>query len=276
MQVSVVIPFFQDYEYFPEALESVRRQSHQAAEIIVVNDGKDEKSQQYLEQFDDIIVIHLPENRGSAAARNAGISAAMYSWVAFLDADDVWLENKLAMQVKFLTDNPHFDGCHVGVCTFNQQGIQKTYLNKPGSLQIEDMLIDTHILPSAFMIRRQALLDINLFDVNFRCKQDQELTLRLAVAGYQVGFINQCLIKLRRMNHGNTTSSGHKIIAGAWQMLRKHWHLYRQYPGTLSRFVYLSLMTAGGKMRGLERKSCFIIGKTMTWLIPGLRATANG
>lgn len=275
MQVSVVIPFFKDYKYFPEALESVRRQSHQAAEIIVVNDGKDAESEKYLSKFDDIIVIHLPVNQGSAAARNAGISAAVSPWIAFLDADDVWMENKLAMQVKFLTDNPHFDGCHTGVCTFNHQGIQNTYLNKPGSLNIADMLIDTHILPSAFMIRRQALLDINLFDVNFRCKQDQELTLRLAVAGYQVGFINQCLIKLRRMDHGNTTSSGHKIIAGAWLMLRKHWNLYRQYPGSLSRFVYYSLMTAGGKMQGLQRKSCFILGKTMTWVFPALRSATN-
>ncbi|TKB46641.1 glycosyltransferase family 2 protein [Thalassotalea mangrovi] len=275
MQISVVIPFYNDYDFFPEALASVRRQSYQVAEVVVVNDGADQKSRQFLGQFDDITVIHLPENSGSAAARNVGIIAAVSSWIAFLDADDVWMDNKLAMQVKFLKDNPHFDGCHTGVCTFNQDGILNTYLNKPGNLKISDMLIDTHVLPSALMIRRQALLDINLFDVKFRCKQDQELTLRLAVSGYQVGFINQCLMKLRRMDHGNTTSSGHKILAGAWQMLRKHRNLYRQYPGTTAKFIYFSLMTAGGKMHGLERKSCFMLGKTMARVFPSLRSLAS-
>lgn len=276
MRISVVIPFYKDFDYFAMALDSVRQQSYQPEEIIVVNDDSNSESRTFLESFTGITVIHLSKNCGSSAARNAGVRKASSPWIAFLDADDLWLKDKLAMQVKYLTDNPHLDGCHVGVCTFDQNGIQKVYVNKPPALKVRDVLVHTHVLPSAFMIRRQALLDLNLFDVNFRCKQDQELTLRLAVAGYQVGFISQCLTKLRRMGHGNTTSNGYKIIGGAWLMLRKHWSLYRQYPGTLSLFIYSSLMTAGGKMRGIERKSCFIIGKTMTMMFASLRTPERG
>ena len=120
--ISVVIPFYKAYDYFETALNSVRSQTSKVNEIIVVDDGCGDKAKEFLSQFDDIIVIHLEKNSGPSTARNTGVKAASNDWIAFLDADDIWHENKIEQQLEFLSNHPEFSACHTGIETFNDDG----------------------------------------------------------------------------------------------------------------------------------------------------------
>jgi glycosyltransferase involved in cell wall biosynthesis len=113
-RVSVVTPFLDPpLEFFREAIESVLRQTSEDWELLLVNDGSGpealEIARSYAETHpDQIRVIEHPhaENRGCSASRNLGVTHASGTIVAFLDADDVWLENRLSEHARLLEENP--------------------------------------------------------------------------------------------------------------------------------------------------------------------------
>ena len=112
-RVSVVIPVFNNAATIGRAIASVLAQrfnggteAGEQAEVIVVNDGSTDDSAEVLRGFGDRIHVIEQPNRGAAAARNAGVAAAHGDYLAFLDADDAWLPNKLAATIPLLERNP--------------------------------------------------------------------------------------------------------------------------------------------------------------------------
>ena len=127
--VSIVLPTYNRAHTLPRAVESVLRQTHERFELIVVDDSSTDDTVAVLDQFQDkrLRRIHLPTNRGPGAARNAGIKEARYDLIAFQDSDDVWFDDKLALQVAALREGigvvyhdiirVQRDGTHVLKCT---------------------------------------------------------------------------------------------------------------------------------------------------------------
>lgn len=107
--VSVVMAAFNGQSYLSEAIESVINQTYQHWELIIVNDGSTDETltiARSLEGNDGrITVINLPKNIGPAKARNSGISKALGRYIAFLDADDIWMPKKLDEQIAFMQAN---------------------------------------------------------------------------------------------------------------------------------------------------------------------------
>ena len=99
MSISVIIPYFNASATIKNCVESVVVQTHAVLEIIIVDDASREKDRQYLQEivhdYPILRIIVSEKNRGAAHARNVGISASHGEWIAFLDADDVWLPNKI-------------------------------------------------------------------------------------------------------------------------------------------------------------------------------------
>jgi len=261
IKITVVIPFFNAYDFFEASLNSILKQSHLVNEIIVVNDGCGLKADKYLNQFSDIKVISLTKNQGPSAARNAGVRAAKFDWIAFLDADDIWLPNKIEKQIDFLIKNPKFSACHTGVSIFDHTGTINTYINKPFDLTIDDLLKSTHVTPPSLLIKKSILEKVGHFDETMYCAEDHDLSLRIIEQGYKIGFINEALIRVRRMNHGNLSSSGRKLLIGNCQLFKKNHHLFKKKKGASSSYIYKTLMTAVGKSSGLEQKLYYALGK---------------
>ncbi len=102
--VSVIIPVYNAAAYVREAIESVRAQTYPNREIVCVDDGSSDDSLEVLRSFGDAVtIVRRAENGGIGAARNNGIAAARGEVFAFLDADDVWLPQKLALQMPRLS-----------------------------------------------------------------------------------------------------------------------------------------------------------------------------
>ena len=104
--VSVIMPCYNGERYLAEAIESALSQTHRPIEVIVVDDGSTDGSRQVAERFGDRIRWTQRDHSGIAGARNHGIELAQGEFLAFLDADDLWVEDKLARQVKALRDDP--------------------------------------------------------------------------------------------------------------------------------------------------------------------------
>jgi glycosyltransferase involved in cell wall biosynthesis len=113
MKISVVIPCYNAAAYVGEAVRSVLTQTLPPHEVIVIDDGSTDASATVLSEFGSSVTLVRQTNQGVAAAVNLGVSKARGEAIAFLDADDVWLPDKLERQVAVLMAEPSF-GC--GVC----------------------------------------------------------------------------------------------------------------------------------------------------------------
>ena len=104
--VSVVIPAYNCERYLGRAIRSVLAQTYPRIECIVVDDGSTDGTAEVIDRFGSAVRAIRQENGGAAAARNAGIRTATGRYIAFLDADDYWLRNKLELQIHILEKNP--------------------------------------------------------------------------------------------------------------------------------------------------------------------------
>ena len=197
LPISVVIPTYNAAAFLAEALESVRAQTRAAAEVIVVDNGSTDASAAIAEEA-GARVLRLA-HPGLSAARNAGIRAATQPWIAFLDADDLWDPDKLALQWQaveaspqaglLITDFTEFDSTGVRIRSFfeqreNYQAIRRREV-APSIVCCDSESFQMHFMrgnfftPSAVLTRRQLLLDVGLFDEGISHIEDRECWLRL-------------------------------------------------------------------------------------------------
>ena len=115
MKISVVMAAYNGESYVGEAVDSILNQTEKSFELIVVNDGSTDNTKSILESISDsrLSIINLPINCGIATARNVGMACVKGDYLAVMDADDVSLPDRLAIQSQFLDQNPgiHILGC---------------------------------------------------------------------------------------------------------------------------------------------------------------------
>jgi glycosyltransferase involved in cell wall biosynthesis len=127
-RISVLIPAFNAGPYVAEAVQSVLAQTLPPAEIVVFDDGSTDRSRTLLEGFGDKIRLLGPERLGFTGARNRLLAEARHEWIAFHDADDIWMPRKLEMQVAWLRANTDHEGC----LAFSEQFLEPGCTLPPG------------------------------------------------------------------------------------------------------------------------------------------------
>ncbi|MBQ3112832.1 MAG: glycosyltransferase family 2 protein [Phascolarctobacterium sp.] len=109
--VSVIMPAYNSEKYIGEAIESVLNQSYKNWELIIVNDASSDNTESIIKEYaaknNKIVLISLTENKGVANARNIAIQNARGRFVAFLDSDDIWANEKLAKQISYMKENSY-------------------------------------------------------------------------------------------------------------------------------------------------------------------------
>lgn len=125
--VSIIIPTYNSAHFVPSAVQSVLDQTFQRIEIIVVDDGSTDDTQRVLEPFGEKIIYIVTENKGPAHARNIGMKAARGKYIAFLDADDLYLPHKLELQVSFMETHPEAGMVWTEVTSLTEKGISEEY-----------------------------------------------------------------------------------------------------------------------------------------------------
>lgn len=217
--VSVVIPTFNRVTLLERALNSVLAQTLPVDEVIIVDDGSTDNTVSMLQSLyakDELSRVNFIEqdNLGVSAARNAGIDAAKYEWIALLDSDDIWHKNKLEKQIQALKNAPEYLICHSDEI-WVRNGRRVNQMNKHqkvGGHIFQQCLPMCAISPSAVLIHRLIFDEIGLFDETLPACEDYDLWLRLC-SRYPVLYIDEALI---------TKHGGHD-----GQLSHKHWGMDR-------------------------------------------------
>ncbi|MBD1877295.1 glycosyltransferase family A protein [Coleofasciculus sp. FACHB-T130] len=187
--ISVIIPVYNCERYLAEAIESVLAQTYQSIEIIVVDDGSTDGSAEVAKRFGSLVRYYFQTNSGSAAARNHGIELSQGNFFAFLDADDLWVEDKLASQMTAFESEPELDLVFGLVEQFYSPDLEESMRAK---IHCPTELVPGHI-PSALLIKRDAFFRVGSFEPNWTIAEFAswyvravELKLRMKVLPYLV------------------------------------------------------------------------------------------
>ncbi len=204
--VSIIIPTYNRGWILKEAIDSVLSQKFQDFELIVVDDGSTDNTGDILREYQKDIIVIRQKNSGVSAARNKGIYRASGSLVAFLDSDDLWLPEKLSVQVAFFNANPDAVICQTEEIWI-RNGVRvnpKKRHKKPSGMIFEQSLILCLVSPSAVMIRRSLFDIVGLFDESLPACEDYDLWLRISYK-YPVYLIDTPLI-IKRGGHEDQLS----------------------------------------------------------------------
>ncbi len=195
MNVSVIIPTHNRARLLERALQSVLAQGRSVQEIIVVDDGSTDSTE-------EVVCTRFPQahysrepNRGVSHARNRGIEAASGDWLAFLDSDDEWLPQKLAWQERMLAANPQYKICHtdeIWIRDGTRVNAMKKHA-KAGGFIFERCLPLCVISPSSVLIHRSVFDGVGLFNEDLPACEDYDLWLRIC-AHFPVLYVDRQLI----------------------------------------------------------------------------------
>ena len=195
MKISVIIPTFNRKKTLARAIQSVISQSLSPYEILIIDDGSNDGTKEWVkENFQNIKYIYQ-NNHGVSSARNVGIENAYGDWVAFLDSDDEWLPNKLYKQVKAIASNPEVKFFHTNEIWI-RNGVRVNQMKKHkkyGGYIFEKCLDICRVSPSSVLIKKEVLDNIGVFDESLRVCEDYDLWLRIT-SKYPVVFIDLPLI----------------------------------------------------------------------------------
>jgi glycosyltransferase involved in cell wall biosynthesis len=202
--VSIIIPTFNRCEYIIDAIESVFDQTYTDYEIIIVDDGSTDETQEKLKPFQNKIRYIYQENLGPAYARNRGIYESSGDYIAFLDSDDIWLPDKLELQTALLKTKRevglvYSDAYRMYGSTGTIEKDTEFVRLRPYSGWIfEKLFLDNFIHTSTAIVRRECLDKIGIFDekTNFVPAEDYDLWLRIATK-YEFDYVDRPLVKYR-------------------------------------------------------------------------------
>ena len=182
--VSVVVPAYNAERTLPATIASIDAQTVDDLELIVVDDGSRDGTAELARTLGAKVITQA--NAGHAAARNTGVAAATGRYVAFLDADDLWLPEKLERQLDEIRRNPAVRALQSGAARVdNDLNVLWTELCRPSHDQLWDTLCFRNMpaLMSTLLVERSLLEAVGGFDASLVILQDWDLAIRLARVG---------------------------------------------------------------------------------------------
>jgi len=273
--VSVIISTHNRREFVREAIESVLKQDFADYEIIVVDDGSTDGTEEALRASKDITYCYQ-ENRGVSGARNQGLKIARGKFISFLDSDDLWTPKKLTIQTEVMEKKPEISVTYtdeIWIRKGNRVNPKNKHRKYSGSI-FEKCLPLCIISPSSVMLRREIFDKVGAFDEGLPVCEDYDLWLRIA-ARFPIFFIDEKLIIKRGGHEGQLShrfwgndrfrvKALEKIINDAFLDVR-HKKLAAQELIRKS-----SILEKGFSKRGKREEALYyqdLIRKNQSWLV---------
>jgi glycosyltransferase involved in cell wall biosynthesis len=195
--VSVIIPAYNAEAFIADTVQSVLNQTYQDLEVIVVDDGSQDGTVAALEPFGTRVQVHRQANGGVARARNTGVSLASGEFIAFLDADDLWLPRKLERQLAFSAAPMTFtDRFNIGA-RGDLPEIQSEVTPMHGGDVFVALLREGNFITNTSVVMRRTLFDrMGGFYTGLNGTEDWDLWIRIAER-YAIGFLPEPLVRYR-------------------------------------------------------------------------------
>jgi glycosyltransferase involved in cell wall biosynthesis len=231
--VDVVIPAFNAARYIDQTLESIALQGSLVHSIIVVNDGSSDQTTQrvevFIQQHPNLSIKLINQtNAGLANARNTGIQHTTASYIALLDADDIWLKGKLEQQLQVFSasSEPRLGVVYTGyelidensLLTSNDKGIIKPQARG----DVRSKLLTGNFISgsgSSVLIKSEVFKETGLFDESLRASEDWDMWLRIAQQ-FDFDFVDLPLVQIR-VHQSNMQKDFSRMLASELAMLNK-------------------------------------------------------
>lgn len=203
--ISIIIPVYNGENYIKEAIDSALNQTYKNIEIIVVNDGSTDKTEEIAKSYKDKICYFSKENGGVASALNLAINNANGEYISWLSHDDIYAKDKLAKQIKKLTSLPEKNTIiFSNYLIFNQDtgnvdkiDIRDFGYNADDKKNILKMLFLSTIHGCTLLIPSICFNKCGNFDIRLKTTQDYDLWFKFINAGFNFCFVNDILVKGR-------------------------------------------------------------------------------
>lgn len=261
--ISVVVPVYNGATTVKETIESVLQQTYQNFEIIVINDGSQDDTLAIVNSIQDhrIKVFSYP-NAGLSASRNRGFARACGEFIAFLDADDLWIKDKLEAQLTALQQNPNAAVAYSWTDHIDEQGQflrPASYTSYQGNIYARLLVGNFLACGSNILIRTQVLHQVGGFDESLNSAEDWDMWLRLA-ACYEFVVVSRPQV-LYRISPYSMSANISKMEAASLQVINRAYnqapeylqHLKKETLGFLYKFLmYKALQDSVKSQRGLK------------------------
>jgi len=203
--VSVIIPAYNAEHCIRRAIDSILAQSYEDFEVVVVDDGSTDGTAEVVKQYGEKVKYIYQENAGVSVARNTGVAAAKGQWVAFLDADDEWLPDKLKRQMELLARNSLLRWCATnfaqtdGTRSSPRIGVESLKEALSGRDYIENFFVEAgkgrcHIGAPTVVAQKRLFEQFGGFEAGRVNVEDLDMWLRIAHRYPSVGFIAEPLV----------------------------------------------------------------------------------
>ena len=227
-KVSIIVPVYNVEKFITQTIDSVRRQTYENWELLLVLDGCTDGTPQVIEQYcaqvkdERIRVIRQPRNMGAAQARNRGVAEATGRYIAYLDSDDLWRKDKLEKQLAFMEEKAAaFSFTGYEFADEDGKGLGKI-VRVPTVMEYKDALKNTTIFTTTVIFDTQTI-DRKLLEMPQIKSEDTALWWKVLRNGYLAYGLDENLALYRR--------AGRSLSSNKLEAIRRIWNLYRKAEG---------------------------------------------
>lgn len=228
--VDIIMPAYNAAKYLPAAIESVMAQTYEDWRILLVDDGSTDKTEELIEPIRQQLGPRLKyikqENRGLPAARNAAIHHSSAEFLALLDADDVWLPNRLSDSLDCFKDHPSVGLTYGLITRIDADGnILQTFPGNPkhaaGKIAPYIYMRKVELPCPTITFRKKCMDEVGLFDESMRATEDRDLWLRIALR-HDIGVVPN-VIAYYRTSPSSMSADPQRMLKAQLQFIRKHY-----------------------------------------------------
>lgn len=224
--VSVIIPAYNAKDFILETLESVINQTYQQLEILVIDDGSTDSTASIVQAYGHGIKLLQKMNGGPAEARNHGLKKATGQFIAFLDADDIWLPEKIESDLDFFAKNSTTDLLCSGCIRFDEKGNEslKSYAHsEPTQLSYELLWEKNSITTSTVVCKKTCFKEAGYFDESLQIQGGEDYDLWLRIANFcNITHLNSHNTLYRVRTSGHNRSNIVRTFEALLHLYRKH------------------------------------------------------
>lgn len=218
-RVSVIVPTYNREKTIDRAIQSILKQTYTEYEIVIVDDGSTDHTEEIVGRMEDVRIryVRLEKNQGAAHARNEGIHRSSCDYIAFLDSDDVWLPDKLELQMDKMIKSAE----NVGLVYCRMKRPGENGVICPAYDWPEDVPLEGNLFPlllwrniigtPSMLVKRACLESVGGFRETLHCIEDWELILRIA-KNWQIGFVDRILVEVNKSENSVSSNAGSFLL----------------------------------------------------------------